>query len=58
MKNLNKNQKAELIAFAKLLGVNLSNEEIIAKFEEYYDEAIKSLPNEQSGECQVFNRPF
>lgn len=58
MKNMDKDQKAKIIAFAKLLGVEMEDKEIIAKFEEYYNNAIKSLSDTQTPKCEVFNKPF
>ncbi len=46
-------EKAKIIAFAKLLGVDGSDMEILDKFEKYYQSAMKSQ-TEQTIEGNLF----
>ncbi len=52
-------EKAKIIAFAKLLGVDGSDMEILDKFEKYYQSAMKSqTPQTIKGNpVTVFKRP-
>lgn len=53
-------EKAKIIAFAKLLGVDGSDKEILDKFEKFYQSALKSQTEQtiESNSVTVLKRPF
>lgn len=53
-------EKASLIAFARLLGVSGSDDEILATYEKYYNAAFKSLSEKpiEGNPVTVIKRPF
>ena len=51
--------KAKILAVAKLLGMNLSDDEVIERYEKYYAEALDKLSKDITpSEPTIFNRPF
>lgn len=52
-------EKAKLIAFARLLGVQGTDQEIFDKYWEYYQSAIQALSEQPAkGTVTVMSRPF
>lgn len=57
MPELTLNQRAMIIAIARMCGLTGSNQEIYDKFWETYQDVFKQEP-EQKGEIEIINRPF
>lgn len=57
MPELTLNQRAMIIAIARMCGLTGSNKEIYDKFWETYQDVFKQEP-EQKGEIEIINRPF
>ena len=56
MPELNLNQRAMIIAIARMCGITGSNKEIYDKFWETYQDVFKQEPNEPA-KVEVFKRP-
>lgn len=52
-------ERAHIIAIARILGCTMTDVEIIGKYSEHYQEALKSLSKDAKiGEVEIFKRPF
>lgn len=54
---MNSEEKARIVAFAKLLGVSGSNSEIFDKYWKYYQKALKDF-KEENDKPEVIERLF
>lgn len=57
MPELTLNQRAMIIAIARMCGITGSNKEIYDKFWETYKDVFKQEPDEK-GKVEIFKRPF
>lgn len=57
--NMDLQEQARIIALARLCGSTLTDKEILDKYSQYYQDALKSITaDSKPAKVEVFKRPF